>query len=239
MAFEPHSYIKLCNVPIDKDGQNQIRFTSRAAQIAYFNSKVVKSYTNFTYIRKDNIIRVNTHIDQLWNVNYVLYENDNFTNRIFYAFVVNIEYISDACTALTIKTDVYQTWMLDCDLKNSFVVRCMEWGEQLPDYQPGTNLVDEGLETGEYIINPDTAVITTELNDLAIMVLQSDVPDGYSINQPFYMLNGMPTGLFIFMMENLETLADWVNQMTSSGKVDAIVSIYLVPKQLINRIIEI
>lgn len=54
-----------------------------------------------------------------------MYRNTNFNNKWFYAFIVNKEYISDNCTACTIQTDVFQTWMFDYTFKRSFVEREM------------------------------------------------------------------------------------------------------------------
>lgn len=228
MAFVPQSIVKLLRVPIDSTGQNQIRFSSTAAQYAYFNAKVTQSFDNFTYVRQDNIIKVGVHIDSLWDVNYVMYDNKNFTNKWFYAFIIKMEYIGDHCTALHIKTDVYQTWIFNCTLKESFIVRCMESGENVPGYMPGSNLTEEGLETGEYVFNSSHYKVTTELNDLDILILTSQPPG--SADAYFYVLNGVPCGLIVMRMESMEKLAEWINAFTEEGQINAIVAIFLVPK---------
>lgn len=123
MPFTPSTIVRLCNAPLQSDNKNQLTFATVAAQTAYFQGRTVRIFTDFTYQRKDNIIRVPVHADNLYNVNYVMYDNSNFSNKWFYAFVTEIEYINDNTTALHIKTDVFQTWQFDLIYHDSFVVR--------------------------------------------------------------------------------------------------------------------
>lgn len=148
MAITPNSEVHLLNVPLENDYKNQIYFENKTDQTNYFKSKVIHSYDNLTYQRKDNIIRIPTHIDNLYNCNYVMYQNTKYTNRWFYAFITKMDYVNDGTTHIHIETDVYQTWLFDTTLKASFVER-----EHVMDDSIGIHTVPEGLETGEYISN--------------------------------------------------------------------------------------
>ena len=90
LEFTPHSIIYLLNVPMSADQKNQLDFASVGAQTAYMQSRIVRSFTDFTYQRKDHIIRVPIEADAIWNVNYIMYQNQNFTNKWFYAFVERV-----------------------------------------------------------------------------------------------------------------------------------------------------
>lgn len=230
MSFVPQSNVKILHTPLDVNGQNQIRFSSAAAQSAYFSGLAVKSYDSFTYQRKDDIIYVSDHIDALWSGNYVMYQNSNFNSKWFYAYITKMEYIDDHCTAISIKTDVFQTWFLSCTLKDSFIVREMEKGEGQSGYQPGTNLVDEGLETGEYIMN--AGFVTTELNDLSILALSSETTD--TGRGTYYEYNGIPCGLYMSLFADPADLSTWITAMTAAKKAESIVSIFLVPTAMLN-----
>ena len=96
-------------------------------------------------LRKDNKIRVQEEIDNLWNCNYVMYQNDSISNKRFYCFINKIEYVNENTTDLYIETDVFQTWLFDITINKSFVVR-----EHVKNDTIGNNLVDESLDTGEY-----------------------------------------------------------------------------------------
>ena len=94
--FTPSTAVYLCNTPLKSDNKNQISFNSREEQFSYFNGLAVRRFSDFTYQRKDNIIRVPVNAEVLFNdgVNYVMYDNKNFSNRWIYAYITEIEYIN-------------------------------------------------------------------------------------------------------------------------------------------------
>ena len=147
MAVTPNTDIKLLKVPIEIDNKNQLSFTNATAQYNYFNSLPKIEVDKCTYQRKDNIIRFPSHIDSIINYNYVMYQNKNYTNKWFYAFIINMEYINDNLTNITIATDVFQTWQFDFIFKQSFIEREML---SVSEDVPGANLLPENLETGEF-----------------------------------------------------------------------------------------
>ena len=124
MAFTPDSEVRFLNVPLDSSYNNQLTFDTVAEQTAYFLSRQVgNAFSDVTYQRKDNVIRVLGNIDNYWNVNYVMYKNGNFPNKWFYAFVDKLTYVANETTHMHIETDVNQTWFFDYTLKHSFVER--------------------------------------------------------------------------------------------------------------------
>ena len=147
-AVTPNTEVYLLKCPLELDNQNQLDFATKSAQEAYFKSLPRIYLDEFSYQRKDSIIRVNRHIDTLLEYTYVMYKNDNYSNKWFYAFITGMEYINDNCTYVTIKTDVWQTWQFDLSWKKCFVNR-----EHTNDDTIGKNLVPESLETGEYVQN--------------------------------------------------------------------------------------
>ena len=155
MAFNPSSTIYLCNVPIDSTYQNEIYFASRTAQQTYFSSKVVKTFSDYLTVRTtrpdgslQSSVKVNANIDTLRSLpcNYMYYQNANHGTRFFYAFITKFVYINEATTEIVFETDVYQTWMLDCTLKPSYVVR-----EHSKTDDIGENLVPEKFNFQDYV----------------------------------------------------------------------------------------
>ena len=65
------SKVYLLDVPLENDYKNTLYFTNASSQQSYFQNNIVKSYTDFSYQRKDNIIRVPEQYDQVYNCNYV------------------------------------------------------------------------------------------------------------------------------------------------------------------------
>lgn len=150
MNKEKITKIYLLNVPLENDYKNTLYFTSEENQQSYFKSKVVDSLTldDSSYQRKDKYIRYPKGYDDLYTCNYVMYQNKAYSNKWFYAFITDLEYINDELTYIHIETDVMQTWMFDYQIKSSFVER-----EHVSDDTIGKHTLPEGLELGEYISN--------------------------------------------------------------------------------------
>ena len=54
-----------------------------------------------------------------------MYQNNNYTNKWFYAFITNMQYENNGTTLISIATDVWQTWQFDITWKQSFIEREM------------------------------------------------------------------------------------------------------------------
>ena len=144
--FEPDSLIQLCNVPINITAKNQLDFSDASSQLAYFSSHVVISFNDFTFQRKDKSIKIPIEIDKFYslNANYVIYRNRYYSDKYFYCFITNAKYINQSTTEIEIKTDVFQTWQFDINIKQSYIIR-----ETVADDTLFLHTLPENLETGE------------------------------------------------------------------------------------------
>lgn len=125
MAITPQTEVRLLKLPITIDNKNQLTFSNLNAQTTYFKALPHLDIDNVQYQRKDNIIRYPAHIDSIIGYNYCMYQNENYTNKWFYAFIVGMRYINDGLTEIMIQTDAFQTWQFDLTFKESFVEREM------------------------------------------------------------------------------------------------------------------
>lgn len=122
--FTPTTNLRLLSTPLESDYRNTLWFPNVAAQTSYFLGKSVKAYENFNYIKKDNTITVPEEIDNLYNCNYIMYQNANFGNKWFYAFIDRMAWASNGSTRLYVSTDAIQTWFFDITYYQSYVDRC-------------------------------------------------------------------------------------------------------------------
>jgi hypothetical protein len=231
MAFTPSSTVYLLGTPLDNKYKNQILFPDGASQYNYFINRIKHRFEGVTYQRKDNYIRVNANIDDLWDSNYVMYNNYNFTNKYFYAFITKMEYVSDRVTDVFIETDVFQTWLFECNLKESFVVR-----EHVSDDTIGANLLDEQLEIGEYKMATYDPV--GQLGVIWNVLAVSDTQPMGSTDQVGNKYGNVVTGLTYYPFPNTTQGIDWLKETiagyASAGKPDAIVMIFTAPKLLLS-----
>ena len=123
MAITPDTNIKILKCDLQLSNKHQLTFQNKTAQYNYFNSLPKIEIDSCYYQRKDNVIKFPAHIDSIIQYNYVMYQNHNYENKWFYAFIVNMEYENDGMTNITIVTDVWQTWQFDLTFKQSFIER--------------------------------------------------------------------------------------------------------------------
>ena len=238
--FTPSTAVYLCNTPLKSDNKNQISFNSREEQFSYFNGLAVRRFSDFTYQRKDSIIRVPINAEVLFNdgVNYVMYDNKNFSSRWIYAYITEIEYINANVSHIHIKTDVFQTWFLDCEILPSFVVR-----ETVINDELFKHTLPENLPTGEQI----TVATTTIANSL-----NSQSPDEFDNNYYCVIMTSEPVkwlsatipavDSFVGGVANpcymyatsLSDFYSFMDKITENGQVNAVVCCVAIPKFFVN-----
>ena len=231
MNDENISKVYLLSVPLENDYKNTLYFTNKSNQENYFQSKVIDSYTNFTYQRKDNLIYIPDHIDNIYNCNYVMYQNSKYSNKWFYAFIKEMKYENNECTIIEIETDVIQSWLFDYIIKPSFVER-----EHVSDDAIGLHTVPEGVETGELITNEDFEldVFGECVPCMAVTELPGDT-NPFGEEEYFTQYTGLFQGCFFITGNENSILGAWgsindiIKYYDNKGKADAIQSIFMVP----------
>lgn len=214
--------IKLLNVPFESNYKDTVYFGSKQEQTAYMNSKVVRTISDVTYQRRDNIIRVPAHIDSLYNCNYVAYTNEPHTSKVFYAFIVSMEYVNDGRTDIKIQTDVLQTWMFDYSVKTSFVER-----EHVNDDTIGLHTIPEGLETGEF--EADFSKEIAGIGDLCVVWGATKTQTGANVTGANYA--GIYSGVKYYYASLFEPLyiSDVLKAYDEAGHGDAIQCMFIAP----------
>jgi hypothetical protein len=230
--------VYLLNVPLENDYKNTLYFNSKADQQNYFAGLPRKSFEDFTYQRKDGIIRIPLDYDECVGYNYVMYQNPAQSNKWYYAFITDIKYVNDGKTDITIETDVMQTWLFDYTVLTSFVER-----EHVEDDTRGKHIIDEGLQIGEYVVNGHQKANYTSKtygpnNDqMFIVVGVTETSDGTRFTGSLY--NGIYSGLgyYAFPLSEYATTLQTFLSKYDSGKADAIVCMFLAPYQLLESYI--
>lgn len=238
--FTPNTAVYLCNTPLKSDNKNQISFNNREEQFNYFNGLAVRRFANFTYQRKDNIIRVPINAEVLFNdgVNYVMYDNANFSGRWIYAYITKIEYINASVSHIHIKTDVFQTWLLDCEILPSFVVR-----ETVINDDLFKHTLPENLPTGEQITVATTTIADSlnsqspdEFNNNYYCVIMTSEPVKWlstSIPSVDSFVGGVANPCYMYATD-LSSFYSFMDKVTENGQVNAVVCCVAIPKFFVN-----
>jgi hypothetical protein len=199
--ISPNTEVRLLSdVPFNVSYEHTRWFTSTTDQTDYFLSKASHTFTQFTYQREEQAVKVPEEYDKLVNVNYIMYKNSNFNDKWFYGFVTRKEYVNPNTTRVYFEIDVFQTYRFEMMFQPSFVERehCQRWNS---DGTPVVNTVDEGLMYGtEY-----QTVSTTKYkpyNDIyfLVMIAKKRMDNNEVNNGEYYpSINGVPQPLIYYI----------------------------------------
>lgn len=150
MYVAPNTNIRLLsNVPLDNTYEHSIYFANQTAQINYFMGKTKRNLTNQSFQRTNRgYARVQVPVNDIYDCNYMMFQNTSFGNKWFYAFITSMEYINNEVTEIQFEIDVLQTWYFDYDLGECYIER-----QHTPTDVIGGNIVPEPVALGEYTLN--------------------------------------------------------------------------------------
>lgn len=149
ITIQPNGNIKLYSgIRLDNAYQNALSFENAAARTAFFhndNPYLIATLTKQSYQRvTSGQCDIEMGVTALYNCNYMAFQNLGFSNRWFYAFVTNVEYINNITTRVFYEIDVLTTFYFDWNYLPSFVER-----EHTATDAIGENLVPESINYGE------------------------------------------------------------------------------------------
>lgn len=243
-AIAPSTDLYLIKCPLHLSNNDQVNFASRTAQANYFLSLDKLEAENYTYQRENSIIRFGANIDDIREYDYVMYKNENYSNKWFYAYITGMTYINDNVTAISIKTDNFQTWQFDLDFTlSNYIERAhVSVAEDIV----GRHTIPEGLETGPYIKNGSSYSYNFSIaNSYAICFQVSDMPDdpgtgsNPTIKQYITSLtvartyNNIFSGTYFFSVYSALQAQYVIDAYNKAGLIDSIVSIFYAPISLV------
>lgn len=227
MYILPNTNIKLLTgVPLDKTYRNTLWFEDKQGQTEYFISKVAKTYLRCTYQRQTKSIRLDGRYDDVYNCNYLMYQNASYGSKWFYAFIDNIEYVNDNAFEVYFTIDDMQTWFFDYALRECFVER----EHSLTD-NVGDNLIKEDLYIGEYV---ELGSLYSKYTDMELMICVATSIDSGGTPTTGKIFNNVYSGVDIIGYEmssaGVSSLNQFLYAVNDAGMSDGILNIFMMPK---------
>lgn len=222
----------LTGVPLEKTYENTLYFSSAAAQADYFLSRMKHSFTDQSYQRKDRgFLRLAIDANECYDCNYMMYKNSAFSDKWFYAFIDTVDYVSNEECIIRYTIDVMQTWFFDYTLQACFIDR---EHTETDDYFEHT--VPETIGYGELICQETQFEDVSDFDVKGAILIASSDPAGQTPTPKT--IYGMYTPFYVEVTSKLgiDTGAGWgkvriaLDQYVQSGKEDAVISVYPIPK---------
>lgn len=223
----PQSTIYIVSdVPLDNRYEHTLFFHTPTKQQEYFQAKVIKKFTGYTYLRKNWSIKVEASMSEAHRWTYLFFRNQAHEYKWYYYFINKVSYVNDLTVELDLELDVLQTYQFDWTMKECFVER-----ETVGIDDIGDHTMDEGLETGPLVTMVADDIL--DFSEMCILVMATLDEDGYATYCNSY--DGVFSGLGVFAVDYSDraSLASWLNQLSTDGKIDGVVGMWMYPKNLV------
>lgn len=230
MYIAPNSTIRLLHsVPLDNTYANTLYFATKTEQANAFSAKTKYTFSAQSYQRVNKgTMRINICADNIYDCNYLMFQNTNFGTKWFYAFITKVEYINNDVSQVDYEIDVMQTWFFDFTFGECFVEREHTATDVI--YQ---NIIDEGLETGEYEYG--TAVLSHNFDQMRPCVLSTLNSEGDKISNEETdtsigrMYDRLSMGGYIYVFNTDNGFRQFIGKVASKGTEDGILACYMIP----------
>ena len=228
MATRTGKVILARDIGLDKQYKNILNYTE-SQMVTLVTSKAVATATNCSFLRQGaNVIDMAVSYGNALKCNYMAFQNPDYSNKWFFAFIDEVEYISNGTTRIHFTIDECSTWYDYWSAQPCLVVR-----EHVNDDTIGLNIVDEGLEHGEYVWG--THYNFNYLDNICYLVQATQHYDPNNRGQVATNLGGLWANGTFFYCKDVTDIMYVVSQYDQAGKGDAIQNVYIVPQWLISN----
>lgn len=238
----------LKNVPLEPSFDHTIWFDSPEQQATAFTTYALAFYFDkVSYQRYPRpYITLDKTADELFDCNYMMFRNTAYGTKWFYAFITQVEYISNTTSRIYYTIDPMQTYLFDVNVGQCFVER-----EHAMTDAIGDNLNPESFELGEYVYDADyfpniflktnyviciLATWKATYKDNKWVIEDSSTGGVGGVDSGIY--TGLTKNLFKYDLDNpracVESANAVITEATKANKADGIVSITMYPKFFMN-----
>lgn len=240
--FQPQTtFYLLRNVKLDHSYTNTMDFDSKEEQYNYFFSKKAFEVKEGTYQRKTiGIVRVPFLYDDIATCNYIMWQNANYSDKWYYAFILEIKYINPNLSEIIYDLDVIQTYMFDIEWKPSQIERDM--GAQFDSL--GNPYVNREVEDLNYGSDYDTVYEQniTQIPNVSFMVLGFNLWAGDSSTN----VNNVPLNItyaivpvYVSHENNIPTDIQFKINNSDLTNVGKVLKFFATDKNFVNRLVSL
>lgn len=229
-----NSKIILCKgIKINKDYTNVLSY-SEQQMLNLCNSEGIKinEASNYTFIDRNKKIRVSFSYSQCVLANYIAFQNPDYSNKWFFAFIDNVEFKGNMNTEISFTIDSWSTWFDYWQKKPCYIIR-----EHVNNDGIGVNTIPEDLAVNEVVQEYSQEDISLS-QYYWVGVLTSHNPSTNStFSSPYTIMKKNILAKKLCLFNNVMTSPDlglFLLHTNANGHTNDIDSIFFIPDALIN-----
>lgn len=259
ISITPQAAIYLVKVPFNGTQADTLYFSTKAAQNTYFEGLQKQTFTDYSYVKKDNAIKIELNYELAKNYNYLYYDNitqtnTGLTNKRIFAFITGMSYVNENTTKIFIKTDVIQTYLMEILSDTTSVSYINQQHVKKSDDIIGKYLLDEGIQGSEYVksqlldetdYDNDTSSIqwpsdmtadakltwfNNSLNGYMVIVgCSQSIIPGTENLLKNRNYGGIYSGLYYYAFGNVDQLSVFIEYLNQSALIGAVYNMFMLP----------
>lgn len=234
------SKIILCKgINVDKNYVNVLDYKeNQMLSLCESQEHLVASANDYSFIRNRGTISTNFKFDDALKSNYIAFQNKDYSNKWFFAWLDEVNFIGEENTEIKYTIDAWSTWFDKWQKKVCFINR-----QHVNNDTIGLHTIPENLDVGE-VVQEDFDEMTFQSG--------SDEPNFYfAINSTYNpitkkdfvgvsKINGILQGNWIFIFDVSNVGITWINNfladVNNDSKIESIKEIYILPRFLVDNI---
>lgn len=225
------------NIKLDRDYKNILNYTE-TQMVNLVTTNAVATRSNCSFTRPDsNEIILDVPYGTALQANYLAFQNPDYSNKWFFAFIEDISYQSNGTTKVVFSIDECATWFDYWHVEPCFVVR-----EHANTDVAGDNTYPENVETGDFIVQPpdkpDSSSSPAPSYNINFLVSDNLYPvigvsdTGLDASAPAPEYNGVFSGIYYIAFPNFANARAYINKLNVSFSESPIVTMFMCPSKL-------
>lgn len=230
-SVEPNTTLYICRgIPLPSNYSDTLTFANQQSQLAYFSGKLKYTVNNLSPATLQKPLAVPYVADDLYDCNYIIFQNKNFNNKYFFCFINQVQYVNLSTSLVFFEIDVMQTYYFDMVINPCLVER-----EHTNNDSPGSNTLGESLPLGEYVRK--SRIRTKVTKNTAVQVSSpANVNEGNKYNQlNGGIFSGLTQSFFPVEQNTAPGLSDFLQTYVNQGKEGDIIAVQMIPADFITK----
>ena len=135
------------NINIDRQYTNVLSYNeNQMLELCQSQGHLVASAEDYSFVRPTGTIMAGFTYSQCLQANYIAFQNPDYSNKWFFAWIDDVIYKGDRNTEITFTIDAWSTWFDYWTKKTCFINR-----QHTTDDTIGSNTIPENLDVGEVV----------------------------------------------------------------------------------------
>lgn len=223
------------NIHIDRQYTNVLSY-SETQMLELCQANLVAKADNYSFLRPTGSIMAGFTYAQCLQANYIAFQNPDYSNKWFFAWIDDVIYKGDKNTEITFTVDAWSTWFDKWQKKTCFINR-----QHVNNDTIGLHTIPENLDVGEVVQESITEDLSygNEFGYWIAVASNWKIKDGSADGDgtqysgiTVYDNTVFGTQLFFFNITDISSFSDLVLfllRTNSDGHIEDIQNIFILP----------